>query len=329
VLPVSCSRARDEIGFSDVDPNVSLFDEADVVAEWVAQALADVVEQNDSQLGDDNEATVYHAEFDPEIPVHFYIERLVEFADLRPACAIAGLIILDRILDAQPRLLLNSLTVHRLSLACFFVATKVFDDHARSIRRWSAAGGVTQDELCGMEMDVLRCLDFRLHVWTGEYEAYRDALAAINAPVVPASPHELLSSESPAPCPVADVACLTSDALPPKSYQPPPKPLPPETPKEPKVSLDIISVVCALFVTMFWAWMWMLRFAAKFGMELLVLGSETLHAPDKKHKLNNVLHGWDWLTGITRAVRVAAGVLALQHSVAHTEPQKPMHIHIA
>ena len=72
---------------------------------------------------------------------------------------------------------LNSYNMHRLILTGIMVAAKFVDDFYFSNNYWSKVGGIPNDELNGLEMELLFLLNFSLHTTRGEYDDYAAELA--------------------------------------------------------------------------------------------------------------------------------------------------------
>ena len=72
---------------------------------------------------------------------------------------------------------LNSYNMHRLILTGIMVAAKFVDDFYFSNNYWSKVGGIPNDELNGLEMELLFLLNFSLHTTRAEYDDYAAELA--------------------------------------------------------------------------------------------------------------------------------------------------------
>lgn len=71
---------------------------------------------------------------------------------------------------------INSLCVHRLLLTAVLLATKVIDDVLYDNAHFAKVGGLDVSELNMLELDMLKVLDFRLHIEPDDFEMFEGRL---------------------------------------------------------------------------------------------------------------------------------------------------------
>ncbi|OMO99160.1 Cyclin-like protein [Corchorus olitorius] len=67
---------------------------------------------------------------------------------------------------------LTSLNAHRLLITSVMIAAKFMDDQCYNNAYYAKVGGVSTEEMNGLEMKFLFSLDFRLHVTTEVFRKY-------------------------------------------------------------------------------------------------------------------------------------------------------------
>lgn len=176
----------------DLDPHEVLF--ADLVAhskkdaaaqEGLVGILCDVLEwevaRNDAAMeragGRPSRVTVFHGHKPPNISVRAYVERIRSFGGCSACCFVLGLRYVERLQEVDGAYELNSYNMHRLILTGIMVAAKFVDDFYFSNNYWSKVGGIPNDELNGLEMELLFLLNFSLHTTRAEYDDYAAELA--------------------------------------------------------------------------------------------------------------------------------------------------------
>lgn len=96
---------------------------------------------------------------------------------------VLALIYIDRITSAKNRgrTDLNIFTVRRLLLTAIVVATKYWDDECFENKFCAKVGGVSEKILCGMEMEFVELLDWKMCVSESEFRSCMDPIILCNA----------------------------------------------------------------------------------------------------------------------------------------------------
>ncbi|KAG2452957.1 hypothetical protein HYH02_002294 [Chlamydomonas schloesseri] len=108
--------------------------------------------------------TVFHGLRPPPIGLQAYVERVAKFTKCSPVCFIMALVYMDLLAQRDPDMLPTPLNVHRLLLSGVLVAAKLTDDHYYNNAFYGRVGGVSVQEINRLELELLRLLDYRLHV---------------------------------------------------------------------------------------------------------------------------------------------------------------------
>ncbi|KAK8951635.1 Cyclin-U1-1 [Platanthera zijinensis] len=147
----------------------------------VANALEKLVARNDGlgvavTVGEEERKgrglTAFVGPRRPGISIKKYLERIHSYVLCSPASLVAGFVYVDRAAHRSPELLVGSLNVHRLILTGVMVASKFFDVMPQSNAFYAKVGGVSNDELNKLELELLFLLDFRINMSSHEFESY-------------------------------------------------------------------------------------------------------------------------------------------------------------
>eukprot|EP00802_Teleaulax_amphioxeia_P018710 Tamp_18915.p1 GENE.Tamp_18915~~Tamp_18915.p1 ORF type:complete len:232 (+),score=45.34 Tamp_18915:476-1171(+) len=180
-------KTASEYGPNEVDPHDVLFQELvsfhkkDAAAqEGLMQLISDVLEwevsNNDKALertgGRPARVTVFHGHKPPNISVRAYLERIRTFGGCSACCFALGLRYVEQLQNTDGAYQLNSFNMHRLVLTGIMVAAKFVDDFYFSNNYWAKVGGIPNDELNGLEIEMLFLLNFALHTKRSQYDEY-------------------------------------------------------------------------------------------------------------------------------------------------------------
>ncbi|KAJ1495991.1 cyclin PHO80-like protein, partial [Baffinella frigidus] len=113
---------------------------------------------------------------EPKVSVEEYASRIARYGSCAPGCLALSLVYLDRFLARHSELEVSVLNAHRLLLGCTLVAAKQWEDSVYRNAFWAKVGGVSCAEINLLERQLLRGIDFRLHVDKPEFDQYRAAL---------------------------------------------------------------------------------------------------------------------------------------------------------
>ncbi|OMP05017.1 Cyclin P/U [Corchorus capsularis] len=115
--------------------------------------------------------TIFHGSKSPSLSIKQYAERIFKYSKCSNSCYVVALIYIDRFLQ-QMGAFLTSLNAHRLLITSVMVAAKFMDDQCYNNAYYAKVGGVSTEEMNGLEMKFLFSLDFRLHVTTEVFRKY-------------------------------------------------------------------------------------------------------------------------------------------------------------
>lgn len=115
---------------------------------------------------------VFHGVRAPSISIGKYLERLYKYTNCSPSCFVVGYVYMDRLLHKHPKMLINSLNVHRLLVTSLLIASKMLDDVQYNNAFYARIGGVSNMELNRLELELLFLLDFEVMVSSPVFESY-------------------------------------------------------------------------------------------------------------------------------------------------------------
>lgn len=96
---------------------------------YLSSLLQSVAESNDlTGLFHPQKVSIFHGLTRPSISIQSYLERIFQYANCSPSCFVVAYVYLDRFMQKQPSLPINSLNVHRLLITSVMVAAKFMDD---------------------------------------------------------------------------------------------------------------------------------------------------------------------------------------------------------
>ncbi|MDR3548454.1 MAG: cyclin family protein [Candidatus Pacebacteria bacterium] len=111
----------------------------------------------------------------PAITLRNYLDRIHAYANCSPCCYVVAFIYLDRMLQIS-RFMITPMNIHRLILCSVLLAIKYCDDMYANNTAYALIGGVSLEELNGLEREMLGMLRFRLFVSTETYYGYLQGL---------------------------------------------------------------------------------------------------------------------------------------------------------
>ncbi|KAJ1673021.1 Pho80p cyclin, partial [Spiromyces aspiralis] len=86
------------------------------------------------------------------IPVLDYIQRIIKYTNLEPACLLILLIYVDRVCERNKLFTISSLTVHRFIIAAITVGCKSLCDVYFTNAHYAKVGGISTRELNSLEV---------------------------------------------------------------------------------------------------------------------------------------------------------------------------------
>lgn len=131
-------------------------------------------------LTDDHRVTGFHAQVEPKIGVHGYLQRLQQFFRCSDCCHVVALIYIDRMINFHPHLRVTPRTIHRLLAVATVVGVKFLDDVFYSNVFCAKICGLRVQELNQLEARFLMLLRWNLVVKPGEYDAYLRQITSVS-----------------------------------------------------------------------------------------------------------------------------------------------------
>eukprot|EP00826_Nyctotherus_ovalis_P046629 TRINITY_DN5295_c0_g13_i1.p1 TRINITY_DN5295_c0_g13~~TRINITY_DN5295_c0_g13_i1.p1 ORF type:complete len:197 (+),score=32.14 TRINITY_DN5295_c0_g13_i1:369-959(+) len=112
----------------------------------------------------------------PAISIRAYLAQIHNHANCSESCYILAFIYLDRLLQKNPGVILNSRNIHRLLLSAVVLAIKYSDDIYADNFIYARAGGVPLKEMNVLEFDMLKLLHYSLFIHADLYFQYLNEL---------------------------------------------------------------------------------------------------------------------------------------------------------
>ncbi|KAJ8752959.1 hypothetical protein K2173_008694 [Erythroxylum novogranatense] len=143
------------------------------VITFLSSLLQRVADSNDfSSQFIPHKVSVFHGLARPSISIQDYLERIYQYANCSPSCYVVAYVYLDRFVQKQPSLLVNSLNVHRLIITSVLISAKFMDDISYNNAYYAKIGGISTAEMNVLEVDFLFGLGFQLNVTPTTFHTY-------------------------------------------------------------------------------------------------------------------------------------------------------------
>ncbi|GMJ05929.1 cyclin p4;1 [Hibiscus trionum] len=143
------------------------------VISFLSSLLQRVAESNDDcRLFQSQKVSVFHGLTRPAISIRSYLERIFKYANCSPSCFVVAYVYLDRFVQMQPSLPINSYNVHRMLITSVLVSAKFMDDMYYNNAYYAKVGGISTAEMNLLELDFLFGLGFRLNVTPTTFHTY-------------------------------------------------------------------------------------------------------------------------------------------------------------
>ncbi|GLU20862.1 hypothetical protein SLE2022_370400 [Rubroshorea leprosula] len=143
------------------------------VIAFLSSLLQRVAESNDLGLRfRPQRISAFHGLSPPTISVQSYLERIFKYANCSPSCFVVAYVYLDRFVQRQPLLAINSFNVHRLIISSVLVSVKFMDDIHYNNAYYAKVGGISTAEMNLLELDFLFGLGFQLNVTPSTFYTY-------------------------------------------------------------------------------------------------------------------------------------------------------------
>ncbi|XVF08537.1 hypothetical protein REPUB_Repub07fG0011400 [Reevesia pubescens] len=140
---------------------------------FLSSLLQRVAESNDhSRRFQSQKISVFHGLTRPTISIRSYLERIFKYANCSPSCFVVAYVYLDRFVQMQPSLPINSYNIHRLLITSVLVSAKFMDDIYYNNAYYAKVGGISRVEMNLLEVDFLFGLGFQLNVTPATFHTY-------------------------------------------------------------------------------------------------------------------------------------------------------------
>lgn len=136
--------------------------------------LSILVKYFEEEINKRTVVSIFHTIFSINITLNTYLLRLAKQLELTESDFLFVLIYLDRIANVP----INGCTIHRLFLALVTILTKFHRDDPPTMQYLAKVGGVGVKELCRLEIEILRNINFSLFITKDDYEEYREKFVA-------------------------------------------------------------------------------------------------------------------------------------------------------
>ncbi|XP_022146902.1 cyclin-U4-1 [Momordica charantia] len=143
--------------------------------DFLSCLLQRVAESNDRNLSvqfQSHKISAFHGLTRPTISIQSYLDRIFKYANCSPCCFVIAYVYLDRFVQRQPSLPINSFNVHRLLITSVLVAAKFMDDTYYNNAYYAKVGGISTAEINFLEVDFLFGLGFHLNVTPTTFHSY-------------------------------------------------------------------------------------------------------------------------------------------------------------
>lgn len=118
----------------------------------------------------------FFAKVPPQVPISYYINRLVVYSNCSSSAFIVMLIYLDRVQRSCPSLALNEMNCHRLILSALVLAIKYLEDDVYLNSHYAFIGGISTSEMNDLELQFLELLGWNLNICRDLFDHFRNSL---------------------------------------------------------------------------------------------------------------------------------------------------------
>lgn len=133
------------------------------------------VSRNDESLVS-SEPSAFYGKSNEECSVEKYIIRASRYAFCSNICFVAAYHYMQKAVESDKDLVLDSFSFHRLFIAAVFLACKYFEDVRFDLAYYSRVGGIQDVDLKFFELELLLTLDFNLTITKETFLQVENAL---------------------------------------------------------------------------------------------------------------------------------------------------------
>ena len=126
---------------------------------------------------------VFSASEVPEISIKDYLTRISFYSKAEDSTFILALIYIDRLCQNQS-IMITEYNIHRILFTCILIGIKYNEDQYYDNNYYGQIAGVTMKELCVLEGELLKVLEFNLYVKEEEYIKYYEYLTEMKKNII-------------------------------------------------------------------------------------------------------------------------------------------------
>ncbi|CAD8072609.1 unnamed protein product [Paramecium primaurelia] len=115
---------------------------------------------------------LFDSECIPSVTLENYLIRIKRCAKCSEECFIIAIIYLERIQELNQELQFNRQNIHRFFIIAIVLAIKFHDDDIFMNEYYARVGGISLQDLNGMEKCFLNLLNFQFYVYEETYYQY-------------------------------------------------------------------------------------------------------------------------------------------------------------
>ena len=149
--------------------NLNYMPTVEQMALKIGKIFGEMIESNAHKS---HEASVFDSKKKPSISVIDYFSRFAKYSRCSLESFIIAMILIDRYIDRNGKLIIHSNNSHRLFFGAIVVSLKTHDDLRLSNEDLAKIGGISLPELEILEWEILSALEFNVQVELEEYVSY-------------------------------------------------------------------------------------------------------------------------------------------------------------
>ena len=134
----------------------------------VYELLADFL-QHEIITNSCNTLEAFNAKQVPYISIRDYITRFNDYLHLDTSTYIVAYILIERLLNRNPRSRITALNVHRLVVTAITITEKNINDWYWRNMDYAMVGAITNEELNKLEVEFLKMIDYDMKVKENDY----------------------------------------------------------------------------------------------------------------------------------------------------------------
>ncbi len=146
------------------------------LANSINLVLTELIEIN-KKKNNFNTNDIFDSKLIPNISILDYINRIIDYSKIEENTLIAGLIYIDKIAKV---IKITNFNIHKILFSCILIAIKNFEDEIYSNNYFAQIGGINNEELLKLELNISTLLDFKFFISEKTFEQFKAALELMN-----------------------------------------------------------------------------------------------------------------------------------------------------